>query len=208
MPMTYIRTEQAEQSPEQGSRKYTGAVAQGYDEKREKSEKWKVEQSVIENMLSDLAHGDYVLDVPCGTGRFFDFYNKQGLIIRAMDISADMIEIARKKNESEFTWFAQRNLLEGTGLDPKSVDAAVMCRMTRWLSPEECGVALHNLMTVTRKKIVFTARVRSHPHARTYEMIQGWLDTAPEKWGIYRDEPGAEDAYRIIELRPEKSNGS
>ena len=55
---------------EGGAAKYHGAIAQGYDQKREESPKWQIEQKVIEGWLADLPMGDWVLDCPAGTGRF------------------------------------------------------------------------------------------------------------------------------------------
>ena len=197
-----VSPEQVRQAPAQsGARKYEGEVATGYDAKREQAPKWAAEQEIIENMLTGLPYGDWVLDAPCGTGRFFEFYQRHGLIVRGLDISDDMIAQATKKvkpeNVNRFS-FAKADIRK-TGLKDKSVDASVMCRLTRWLSPEDCGLAFAELQRVTRKKIIFTARVRNHPHARTYEMIDSWL----KGWNIHRDEAGAEEDYRIIELRPE-----
>jgi hypothetical protein len=46
-----------------------GAIAQNYDAKRENSPKWQTEQKIVESMLDGIADGDWVLDVPIGTGR-------------------------------------------------------------------------------------------------------------------------------------------
>src|SRR3990167_5525647 len=61
-----------------GAGKYNGAIAKGYDAKREDSEKWKAEDRIMRGMLTDLPRGTSVLDVPVGTGRFIPFYEEFG----------------------------------------------------------------------------------------------------------------------------------
>lgn len=194
--MEYLPSAPAEQH---GARKFAGAIAKGYDAKREQSPKWLIEQNHIEDMLSDLPSGDWVLDVPAGTGRFFKFYHDKGLLFHGVDLSEDMLrEAAQKVIDPHKAKLHVGDVRDLGFLNAKSVDAAVMCRLTRWLTPEDCQAALRELQRVARKKIVATWRVRNHPHARSYELINGALDG----WKIHRDEAGADLDYRIIEMRP------
>jgi ubiquinone/menaquinone biosynthesis C-methylase UbiE len=107
---------------------------------------------------------------------------------------------AKVTNKMQFR-FAQANVWD-TKLDDKSVDAAVMVRLTRWLSPEQCQAALKELQRVARKMIIFTARVRNHPAARPLELFEQVLDG----WKVSRNEAGYEDDYRIIMLEPIDGN--
>lgn len=191
--MRYIRTE----SPS-GAEKYHGAIAQGYDAKRDHDPKWKIEQAIIEDMLNYQPSGSWVLDIPCGTGRFFKAYHDLGFVVRGMDRSADMLQQAAYKVVDPQKVKLQVGDVRSIGLYDRSVDVAVMCRLTRWLSPSDCVLALKELQRVARHQIIFTARVRNHPHARSYDLFQSALDG----WKIYRDEAGADLDYRIIELRP------
>ena len=78
MPLHYIETGLMQrQEPQGGPRKYHGAVAQGYDAKRESSPKWQVEQQIVEGMLDGLLEGDWVLDCPVGTGRFIPLLREE-----------------------------------------------------------------------------------------------------------------------------------
>jgi ubiquinone/menaquinone biosynthesis C-methylase UbiE len=181
-----------------GARKFHGAVAEGYDQKREESPKWQIEQKIIEDMLGDLQMGEWVLDVPCGTGRFFHVYHDKKVIYHGVDLSDDMLEQAAQKVKDPNRTRLRVGDVRKLGMHDKSVDVSVMCRLTRWLSPADCVQALRELQRVTRRKIILTARVRNHPHARSYELIQSALDG----WKIHRDEAGADMDYRIIELRP------
>jgi ubiquinone/menaquinone biosynthesis C-methylase UbiE len=181
-----------------GARKFHGSIADGYDAKRERSPKWTIEQAHIEDMLSDLAPGSIVFDCPCGTGRFFKFYHLRGLKFVGMDISRDMLTQAANRVVDPPMCDLIQGDIRATGGADKVVDASVMCRLTRWLSPDDCVLALKELQRITKSKIIFTARVRNHPHARTYALIESALDG----WKIARDEAGADLDYRIIELRP------
>lgn len=181
-----------------GAEKYHGAIATGYDAKREQSPKWVIEQKHIEDMLSDLMRGDWVLDAPCGTGRFIPYCQNKGLIYLGLDRSADMLNQAKTKvTNPQSAMFAVGDVRQIPRED-KSVDAAIMCRLTRWLEPADCVIAMSELQRVARKKIISTWRVRNHPHARSYDL----LNSALNGWKIHRDEAGADENYRIIEIRP------
>ena len=187
---------------EHAVRKYRGPVATGYDAKRENSPKWQAEQSIIEDMLADLPEKSWVLDVPVGTGRFLLYYAARKFAVKALDISGDMLAEAQKKADG----FRKAQLTFNIGdvrrleLSNKSVDASVMCRLTRWLSPDDCQQAMLELQRVTRKKIIFTARIRhQRPEiARPYGLFTSVLDG----WAIHRDEAAGDPDYRVIELRP------
>lgn len=187
-----------EQGEQNGARKFFGAVATQYDAKRQSSPKWIVEQRVIEDMLSDLKMGEWVLDCPCGSGRFFDTYHRKEVIFRGIDLSEDMLmQAAHKVIDPQRAILAVGDV-RALSLNDKSVDVSVMCRLTRWLSPADCQQAMRELQRVSRRKIIWTARVANHPHARTIELFEAALDG----WKIHRNEAGADIDYRIIEARP------
>jgi hypothetical protein len=54
---------------------------------------------------------------------------------------------------------------------------------------------------VARKAVWFTARVRNHPRARSYDLIRQSLLPG---WDIGRDEPADGEDYRVIELVQKK----
>ena len=186
-----------------GAAKYVGDVAKNYDAKRESSPKWVIEQRIITDMLSDLLEGTTVFDCPVGTGRFLQFYVDKGFKITGMDISGDMLKQAASRRlnmpkggrpDGELRAGDVRN----TGLPDKSFDVSVNCRITRWLSREDCVKMYREMQRIVKHRIIFTARVRNHTHARGYELIEEALDG----WQIYDDKPGVDMDYRIIQLRP------
>lgn len=186
-----------------GSRKFAGAIAAGYDAKREQSPKWILEQRIIEDMLSDLPADTTVLDCPVGTGRFLPFYAERNFQVIGMDISMDMLKKALDKGGPTGL---RGDLVPGdiraTNLPDKAVDVAVACRVTRWLmgdhGPQGIIDALRELQRVARQRIILTARVRHHKFSVSYELIQSALSG----WAIHRDETGVDLDYRILELRP------
>ena len=182
-----------------GKRKYHGETATNYDAKRDDSPKRKFEYDTITNMLSTLKRGEWILDCPFGTGFLSPFYDEKEVLVQAVDISRDMLKEASKKPRTAHTVFTQADLLT-ISLWDKSVDAAVMCRLTRWLTPDECQTAMKQLQRLARKKIVFTARVSNHPHARPLSLFEEVLDG----WKVSRIESMPDDpAYQIFMLEPE-----
>lgn len=189
--MEYLPTAQA-----MGARKYTGENAgQGYDAKRETTEKWQIEQKIICGMLANLPKGHWVLDVPCGTGRFFSYYHQQGLCFRGVDMSADQLAAASEKIKDPMKARLMQADVRNLPLDDKSVDASVMCRMTRWLSPEDCQIAFKELMRVTRDRIILTVRVANHPHERPVELFES---VCGEDWDLAENKEGYCPDYRIL----------
>lgn len=189
--MTYIPS--AEQS---GPRKYHGTVATGYDAKRDNSPKWQAEQTIIEAMID--AFDGTVLDIPVGTGRFIPAYERNGLKWLGVDLSSDMLNEASAKATQRPTFMQGDVTKLNTIVGPKSIDYAIMCRLTRWLTPEQRVVAMEQLQTATRKAIIFTARIANHPHAYPMEEIEAALDG----WKIIENIEAGEPDYRIIRLEP------
>lgn len=83
-------------------------------------------------------------------------------------------------------------------MDDQCVDASVMVRLTRWLSPEDCQLALKELQRVSRDRIILTARIGNHPHARPLELF---LDALNPEWELAKNEEGYVPEYRIFMFR-------
>lgn len=183
-----------------GARKYYNKIAEGYDAKRQSSPKWTAENEIIERFLEDVPDGAEIMDVPTGTGRFFDLFGKRDFNVKALDASMHMLRLAEKKipagKEDNFL-LGQFNVCS-LPFEDKSVDVAMMIRLTRWLNPGERVRALGQLQRIARDRIIFTARVANHQHMYSYQDIERALDG----WEIVQNEPAAEDDYRVIMLKP------
>ena len=135
---------------------YDGKKASEYDAKREGSNKWHKENDAVASLFPEGAKT--VIDVPCGTGRFFDFYSTYGLNVMGVDVSGDMLLQARKKSQLAELRIADVRQLpkELTG----KFDVAVCCRLTGWLDPHDLKLAIAELMRVARVAII---GIRTNP---------------------------------------------
>lgn len=185
--------------PRDGADKYFGDIASGYDSRREQSLKWKLEQRIIEGMLDDLPAGTKVVDAPCGTGRFYGLYQQKKFNVLALDKSRDMIMQSVKKITSPELFTLAVGDVRNTGLPNDCTDVAVNCRITRWLSPEDCQKMFAEMQRITTQRIIWTARVANHPHARTLELFESALNG----WTITHNLAGEDINYRILQARPE-----
>ena len=79
------------------AKRYRGGAADRYDSDREQTGKWALEQAAVETLLSVLPAGLSVVDIPVGTGRFIDLYQKLGLVATGIDVSTDMLGRAEEK---------------------------------------------------------------------------------------------------------------
>lgn len=219
--MEYLPPVQQQPQPQGGALKYTGAVAQNYDAERQSKAKWTVEQAVIESMLADLPPGSWIFDGPCGTGRWLDLCKARQFIFRGVDLSRDMLDQAAAKlgNQTpafqlelpdgkivetpQFS-FNEGNILSLGNIPDKSVDATLNIRITRWLTPDECRTMFTEMMRISRDRIILTARVCQHQHARPLALFEAVMT---DEWELARSECGAsgpaeapveDPAYRIF----------
>jgi ubiquinone/menaquinone biosynthesis C-methylase UbiE len=192
--MSYIGS-----NPTQGARKYTGSVATGYDAKRTESPKWHAEQAILEGIIDALPNGSRILDVPVGTGRLIPAYERNDHQWVGIDLSTDMLdESAAKVTKPELALMLQCDV---TKLDhikfSDNFDCAFMIRLTRWLNPEQRTIALKQLQRVSRRKIVFTARIANHPYAYPLEAIEAAIEPG---WKLAENIEAGEPEYRVFVL--------
>jgi ubiquinone/menaquinone biosynthesis C-methylase UbiE len=83
---------------------YFGDEAKNYDFERSKDKRrkliFKIQKKIISSFLND-AKGKNILDIACGTGRFFDLYLPRE--IYGADISKEMLNQAKKKKNVKRT---------------------------------------------------------------------------------------------------------
>ena len=197
--MTYLGGGEQQHQPS-GARKYTGAVAKGYDAKREDSPKWKAEQEMLEAIIKDLPPGTKVLDIPTGTGRLIPALCAKKLPFVAADVSQDMLIEALKKVPADYA-AGEYSLVSANVIDMpfgnEQFDISFMIRLTRWLDPKQRRDALDELCRVTSDRVYFTARVGDSEHQYTFAQIEA--DT-PEGWEYVPDQIGDDPYYMLIEL--------
>lgn len=142
---------------------YYGPVATNYEASREVKAKWKAENAAVERFLT---HGP-VLDVPFGTGRFVPLYRAKGLKFTGIDISSDMLAMARQK-------YPDANARLGSAFNlqfaANEFGTAVCVRFLEWLPIERALVVLNRLRCIAGTLIVtITHGNEGKPEAYTYD---------------------------------------
>jgi ubiquinone/menaquinone biosynthesis C-methylase UbiE len=74
---------------------FYGDRAAGYEAKRAGQQYWDDQQKIAEELIESFPNGSTVLDVPFGTGRFVDVYNRKAMKVAGLEVSGDMLRSAR-----------------------------------------------------------------------------------------------------------------
>lgn len=84
-----------------------GNVARWYDEMLEEKENTYQKNVILPNILRlmDVKKGETVLDLACGSGFFAREFFKKGTRVIGVDISPELIEIAKKNSSKEIAYF-------------------------------------------------------------------------------------------------------
>jgi len=200
--MVFSRLKQVGVSPKarKTGMRYFGVKALDYDAKRMGTAKWVGEDRKVKEYLLDLPQGASILDVPCGTGRFFWFYRERGFKALGIDISPDMLIKARER--------AGGNIKVKVGsifnMEISKVFDVVLCiRFLNLVESEDFRRALVEMQRVAKSRVIFTLRVKQknptgHYHS-PHKMVLVKESLLPG-WKIGRNEPVHEEDYRLIEL--------
>lgn len=182
------------------ARRYLGKGAVYYEANRIHKPKWIGEDRKVGEFLSDLPQGTSILDIPCGTGRFFPFFHEKGFKVLGIDISPDMLIKAKKRIAENIT--VKTGNIFNIGLS-QSFDIVLCIRFLNLILAEDLKRALAEMQRVAKNRIIFTLRVRrknptGHYH-RPYPVSLIEESLSPE-WKISRNEPVCEEDYRLIEV--------
>ncbi|MEK9810321.1 MAG: class I SAM-dependent methyltransferase [Candidatus Nanopelagicales bacterium] len=129
--------------------RYNGAVALSYEAQRVRTGQWKEEERLLALYLDEY-EPDTVLDVPCGTGRFFGLYEERGIEADGIDMSHDMLELARERG-----WGGVRTGdIFAIDAGDDEYDMAVCFRLLNWMTEDECVAALTELGRVADLVVV------------------------------------------------------
>ncbi len=145
--------------------RYRSHEALSYDNNRTQSclnrRRWQGELKTIDAIMSGLPSGLHVLDIPCGTGRFFPILAEHGCCIHGADISQDMIDcippsiVDRCPNISLSTADAT-NLRYPTG----SFDYVLCMRFFNIVPDAVRTAALQEFFRVASKGVIIQVRFR------------------------------------------------
>lgn len=141
---------------------YSRRLAAEYEAKR-RGTMWRGETEAF-HRLYDAVRPGTVLDVPVGTGRWFDWYRERGAAVLGVDLSGDMLEEASKKIRPG----DDIRLQQGDVLNPARVhelgrdhDLVVCTRFAHWLRPGDLPGLARNLAATGARHLIIGARVTS-----------------------------------------------
>jgi ubiquinone/menaquinone biosynthesis C-methylase UbiE len=134
--------------------RYRRKYAKGYEAERSKHPRWHMENEIVHAMLQTL-HGT-VLDVPVGAGRFLSMYQKLKLACTGVDVSEDMLALAKAKRTP-----CQLECGNATALrfEDRSFDHVVCVRLFHMLDELDLIKVMKELCRIARHNIIFTIRL-------------------------------------------------
>lgn len=164
--------EKAQMNPDN----YYGEKATNYEAKRANKTCWQREQ----NAVDDFVKRGPLLDVPCGTGRYFGTYQRKGIRdVTGMDISKDMLDIANK-HANEFTRLLSGSIFTLDKVFTRHEFNTVVCsRMLNWFYAEDMHKAVSQLRHVARELVVSirTGTPGRQPNNGNYtHRMRDWLE--------------------------------
>ncbi len=139
-------------------RAYKGRAAVEYDSRRTATKLgrliWNREFTLLRRILSSaLSDGGVVLDAPAGTARFLNLFNELGYDKIGVDISMDMLQIAKNRQAEEAARLVAGNC-ESLPLKDDVADYVVSMRFMGHLPPNVRVEVLREFKRVCRKGII------------------------------------------------------
>ncbi|MCB9983002.1 MAG: methyltransferase domain-containing protein [Rhodospirillales bacterium] len=143
---------------------YSGDVALLYANVRSQGDKWKNEQKALQKCLKILPDSLNVLDVPVGTGRFFPFYKEHHHTVTGLDISPDMLAMARRHDDfsEEHMSLAEADIT-ALPYDNDFFDVAVCMRFFNLVNADVCSQSLRELSRVSKRYAIIGFRHINKP---------------------------------------------
>ena len=163
-------------STDRVAHKYTGSTAAEYEHNRSHGVKWRTESAIVERILESLPPGRSVLDIPVGTGRFLPLYDRLGMAATGMDVSSDMLSIAREKN---VTAKLRLGNIRQIAANDASYDCVLCVRFLNWVDRQGLHAALRELGRVTRSDVIVSVSVYAPGLVRT---IRGRVSHQLNRW--------------------------
>ncbi len=143
--------------------------------------------AAIYRRLFDLVTGDSFLDVGCSFG-FFPVLvaeRHQAMRVVACDISADAITLSRalaEATQAHQVEFHQRDVLSEAFSQLGQFDTVTAIHLLEHLKEEDLPIALHQLLQVTRKRLLLAVPFEEHPKA-VYGHVQVFSLEKLHHWG-------------------------
>lgn len=144
--------------------RYTGDLAENYDATRRNSRRYANEEAAFAGFAKRL-NAQSVLDCPFGTGRWVEYYRAMTGKVVAVDLSADMLAVAKSKLDTSPD--VDVDYVVGSIFDvnfsayaSKNIDLVVCTRFLNWVPAGQAVKAIANLSAVRSKHAIFGCSVR------------------------------------------------
>jgi ubiquinone/menaquinone biosynthesis C-methylase UbiE len=189
------------------SRKYHGNMAANYETKRKKQQRWDLENEVVKRFLSKIQPRS-ILDVPCGTGRYFPLYDQLRVRrVLAVDVSDSMLAIAKHKTKKITRTTITLKRKDVRRLKVKPVDVSVCVRFLDLIDESAMREVMRKLMKVSSIGIICTIRLgesyiaKSNTATHDEQKFRKLLKY--HGWRIAKSVPVFAQGWFIFLLRPD-----
>jgi SAM-dependent methyltransferase len=143
---------------------YRGPSATQYASRRARDRQWHRENDCMAHMLSGLPSRQTVLDVPFGTGRFAELYDRFQHEVIGVDISPDMLHASlRLPAVAGLSPLLVLGDAERLPLRDRSVEFIVCARLFNWLPPEVRTIVIKEFARIAVGGVLLQIRVRERP---------------------------------------------
>jgi|TARA_Y100000289_G_scaffold65237_1_gene78448 hypothetical protein len=136
---------------------YTGNAAELYVARRQNNPKWQMEQSVVEDFVSDTQDISTVIDAPLGTNRYGIFLEGQDHItkVSGYEFADDMIKEAEKIKSTKL--HIHKHDLVNNPITEKA-DLSIIMRMLNLFPQNRSEQILNNVLCATEKYCILSLR--------------------------------------------------
>ncbi len=154
-------------------RRYSSRGAKRYESRRQ-SVRWAAEAQAFERVYTRI-NPKRVLDLPVGTGRFFEIYLSTNAEVLGIDISENMLNEARRKiPPGANIRLARADILDLRQPSPlgSGFDLIVCMRFLYWLRPHELAIMLRKFAATGAPLLVASTKVALEGPRRPFG--NGW----------------------------------
>jgi ubiquinone/menaquinone biosynthesis C-methylase UbiE len=182
--------------------RYRRATAANYERRRAGQGRWKAEHEAVAEWLRG-ARGA-VLDVPVGTGRFIPLYEEMKLRYTGLDVSEDMLEIARPRVRSRRGEVFLGDVFDLSDFVRDEYETVVCVRLLHLVSQREAERALAWMCRVAQRRVILTVRLADAPRANSSSTTHGkrWFSSTIRRlgWVVAEERVLSRAGWRIVML--------
>jgi SAM-dependent methyltransferase len=128
--------------------------------------RWHEELRAVESIAAALPHASTILDIPCGTGRFFPILASHGHKVIGGDVSRDMLDAIPAEQAAQTDIRPIRADAEEIPLADGAVDTVLAVRFWSFLPDDARRRVLAEWRRVARHGVYVQVRVRTEPGSR------------------------------------------